>query len=161
MNIISIGDAIFIWDVLVWTTPRPDTIPLRSALDNHGQPRNPPEPFQYTTHTARALTRSVSNSELEKTTIRPEEKKKSSTIPTGRRHFIQRINHSHLAKVILIICPIFSSNDLIFRNVMFLQLIKRHFVYNQFLVTMAMEERILFGMLIVVSLPIVLVVMSL
>ncbi len=43
--------------------------PIRSISDNNGQPRNPPEPFQYKETTARAITRSLSNSELEKTTI--------------------------------------------------------------------------------------------
>lgn len=108
MNIISIGDAIFIWDVLAWTTPRPDSVPpVRLALENEGQPRNPREPFKYTeltnNQTARAMTRSISNSETDKTTsIRPTEMKKPLTIPTSRRHFIQKINHSHLAKVILV-----------------------------------------------------------
>jgi hypothetical protein len=37
--------------------------------DNNGQPRNPPEPFQYNGNTARAITRSLSNSEVEKTTM--------------------------------------------------------------------------------------------
>jgi hypothetical protein len=43
--------------------------PIQSISDNNGQPRNPPEPFQYKENTARAITRSLSNSELEKTTI--------------------------------------------------------------------------------------------
>ena len=44
-------------------------VPIRSISDNNGQPRNPPEPFPYNGNTtARAVTRSLSNSELEKTT---------------------------------------------------------------------------------------------
>jgi hypothetical protein len=46
---------------------------IRSSSDNNGQPRNPPEPFQYTQqtneHTARAITRSLSNTELDKMTV--------------------------------------------------------------------------------------------
>ncbi|CAF5160610.1 unnamed protein product, partial [Rotaria sp. Silwood1] len=89
-----------------------ERIPILSTLDNNGQPRNPPEPFQYTQqtngHTARAITRSLSNSELDKnlSTSQGQKKinnKKSVTkqidnIPMIRRHFIQRINHSQLAK---------------------------------------------------------------
>ena len=41
-------------------------------LENSGQPRNPPEPFQYNGNTARAITRSLSNSEVEKTTVVPQ-----------------------------------------------------------------------------------------
>lgn len=104
MNLISIADGIFIWDVLAWTTPRLEfNPPVRSASENQGQPRLPPEPFKYpelSNHTtAKAMTRSISNSELEKTSVRPMETKKSSSIPSSRRHFIQKINHSHLAKV--------------------------------------------------------------
>lgn len=41
---------------------------MRSISENNGQPRNPPEPFQYNENTARAVTRSLSNPEVEKTT---------------------------------------------------------------------------------------------
>ncbi|CAF3669977.1 unnamed protein product [Rotaria sp. Silwood1] len=127
MHIVSIGDSIFIWDVLAWTTPRPallnniqstvpskihERIPILSTLDNNGQPRNPPEPFQYTQqtngHTAQAITRSLSNSELDKNLSTSQGQKKINNkklvtkqidnIPMIRRHFIQRINHSQLAK---------------------------------------------------------------
>ncbi|CAF4739901.1 unnamed protein product [Rotaria sp. Silwood2] len=128
MHIVSIGDSIFIWDVLAWTTPRPgllnntqcivpskihERVPILSNLDNNGQPRNPPEPFQYTQqmngHTARAIPRSLSNSELNNKNISVSQGQKKinnkklltkqiDNIPTIRRHFIQRINHSQLAK---------------------------------------------------------------
>ncbi|CAF3380141.1 unnamed protein product [Rotaria socialis] len=128
MHLVSIGDSIFIWDVLAWTTPRPgqlnttqSTLPSKmlervpsvlSILDNTGQPRNPPEPFQYSQqnngHTARAITRSLSNSEIDKNTNVPQgqkktnnkksSKKQTDNPPAIRRHFIQRVNHSHLAK---------------------------------------------------------------
>jgi len=79
MHVISIGDSIFIWDVLAWTTPRPalPNVPSKmsifesAALENIGQPRHPPEPFQYNANTARTVTRSLSTSEVEKTTIIP------------------------------------------------------------------------------------------
>ncbi|CAF3644159.1 unnamed protein product [Adineta steineri] len=129
MHIVSIGDSIFIWDVLAWTTPRPNVfsntqyiVPplknierasIRFPSDNNGQPRNPPEPFQYTQqtneNTARAVTRSLSNCELNTTTSLSHGHKKNQNkklpikqidrnLPTIRRHFIQRINHSQLAK---------------------------------------------------------------
>lgn len=41
---------------------------MRSISENNGQPRNPPEPFQYKENTARAITRSLSNPEVEKIT---------------------------------------------------------------------------------------------
>lgn len=51
----------------------------RSTLENNGQPRNPPEPFQYNqqtnNHTARAITRSLSSSELDKSTLVPQGQK--------------------------------------------------------------------------------------
>ncbi len=49
--------------------------PIRSISDNNGQPRNPPEPFNYNGHTARAITRSLSSSEVEKTTVIPQKPK--------------------------------------------------------------------------------------
>ncbi|CAF3845969.1 unnamed protein product [Rotaria magnacalcarata] len=131
MHLVSIGDSIFIWDVLAWTTPRPgqlnntqSTLPSKmlervpsvlSILDNSGQPRNPPEPFQYSQqnngHTARAITRSLSNSEIDKNTNvsqgqkktnnKKSSKKQTDNPPAIRRHFIQRVNHSHLAKLVL------------------------------------------------------------
>ena len=124
MHVISIGDSIFIWDVLAWTTPRPalPNVPSKmsifesAALENIGQPRHPPEPFQYNGNTARTVTRSLSTSEVEKTTIIPPKPKyvsydfavqlnnikfrKKDAPPAIRRHFIQRTNNSQLAKVI-------------------------------------------------------------
>ncbi|CAF0756991.1 unnamed protein product [Adineta ricciae] len=121
MHVVSIGDSIFIWDVLAWTTPRPnlpvntqhiahpavvERAPVRSNIENNGQPRNPPEPFQYNQqtndNTARAITRSLSNTELDKTTKKINNKKsvlkQNDHPPAIRRHFIQRTNHSQLAK---------------------------------------------------------------
>lgn len=45
-----------------------DRASVLSNVENNGQPRNPPQPFQYvqqnsTNHSARAVTRSLSNSE--------------------------------------------------------------------------------------------------
>ena len=83
--------------------------PVRSSSENNGQPRHPPEPCQYTQvmtndHTARAVTRSVSTSDVGKTSDLPlckraNTKKPIDLSPTVRRHFIQRINSSQLAKV--------------------------------------------------------------
>lgn len=86
--------------------------------------------------------------------------RKKDNPPTIRRHFIQRINHSHLAKVI----QIFPSTQFVFiktfRNVTLHQQIKKVLNFNLLLVTMATDEKILFGMHIVDFSLIQLVVMS-
>lgn len=54
--------------------------PMRSMSENNGQPRNPPEPFQYNHSTARAVTRSLSNPEVEKTMIVSQKSKYESPV---------------------------------------------------------------------------------
>ncbi|CAF3419659.1 unnamed protein product [Rotaria sp. Silwood1] len=131
MHVVSIGDSILIWNVLAWNT-LPPKMPnnaqcivspqlmmtkilehtlVRSSSD---QSRNSSELFHVSQETnERAITRSLSNLEIDKTVNIFQEEKKIinkklltkqtdnehfSSLSSIRRHFIQRINHSQLAK---------------------------------------------------------------
>ncbi|CAF3688347.1 unnamed protein product [Rotaria sordida] len=131
MHIVSIGDSILIWNVLAWNTLQPimpnnaqcivsPQLIMTKILEhtlvrsNSDQSRNSSELFHNSQRTnEHAITRSLSNLEIDKTITSFQEEKKIinkklltkqidneyfSSPLSIRRHFIQRINHSQLAK---------------------------------------------------------------
>ncbi|UJR26857.1 hypothetical protein I4U23_008168 [Adineta vaga] len=131
MHVISIGNSILIWDVLAWNTVQPAMpndaqciVPPQSVmtkiLENTvvQSKSNRPGILRYPQqiggeYTARAITRSLSTSEIDQKIIIIQGEKKmnkkqfltkqssdeDSSFPISvRRHFVQRTNHSQLAK---------------------------------------------------------------
>ncbi|CAF1001384.1 unnamed protein product [Adineta steineri] len=114
MNVISIGDSILVWDVLAWNTEQPtmpnnaqcivppqsvmtkilENITVETKSNRPGILRN----SQQTTDNTVIITQGEKKMIKNKLPAQRSNNEDSLSSPPIQRHFIQRINHSHLAK---------------------------------------------------------------